>query len=91
MTGYEQDFIYKTIPRLTEAINNLSSKLESPKNVNPFYEALDKAGITTEDFTGYIGCILGANTAEDPEQDSALIKSSWDFMEKLYKIASENL
>ena len=41
MTGYEQDFIYKTIPRLTKAIEGLTEEL---KRLN---DAKDK-GETTE-------------------------------------------
>ena len=90
MTGYEKDFIYKTIPSLTKAINNLSDKIES-KNTNKFYQALDEAGITTEDFTGYIGAILGTNVKPDSEEDTALVKKSWEFMTQLYKIAADSL
>lgn len=88
MTGYEQDFIYKAMPRLTEAINNLSSKLDT-KSDSKFCKALEDAGITADDFVNYIGCILGSNVAKTSEEDHALIKQSWEFMDKVYKIASE--
>lgn len=88
MIGYERDLIYQALPRLTESINNLAEKIEKKNNSNDkFYQALDQAGITVEDFTGYIGAILGLNTAEDPADDDALLKSSWDFMQQLYEIA----
>lgn len=90
MTGYEKDLIYKVLPRLTDSIDNLAKKIDK-QNSDKFYQALDQAGITVEDFTGYIGAILGLNTAEDPADDEALIKSSWDFMQRLYEIATKCL
>jgi len=90
MTGYERDLIYKVLPRLTNSIDNLAKKIDK-QNSDKFYQALDQAGITVEDFTGYIGAILGMNTAEDPADNDALLKSSWDFMQQLYEIAVQCL
>lgn len=90
MTGYEKDLIYKVLPRLTHSIDNLAKKIDK-QNSDKFYQALDQAGITVEDFTGYIGAILGMNTAEDPADNDALLKSSWDFMKQLYEIAVQCL
>lgn len=87
---YDLDCLYDTVlPKLTDSINNLAEKID--QNNNKFYQELDKAGITVEDFTGHIGAILGMNTAEDPEDNDALLKSSWDFMQQLYEIATKCL
>lgn len=96
MTKYEQDFIYKTIPNLTKAIDNLSEKIDkldndNVKDLNKFYQALDDAGITTEDFIDYIGAILGTNVANTSEEDNKLIKESWDFIQQVYNIAAKSL
>lgn len=92
MTGYERDLIYQALPRLTESINNLAEKIEKKNNSNDkFYQALDQAGITVEDFTGHIGAILGMNDVDDSEDGKALMKSSWDFLTRLYEIAAKCL
>lgn len=36
MTGYERDFIYKTIPDLTRSINNLASSITERDGDNDF-------------------------------------------------------
>ena len=60
-------------------------------SADKFYQTLEKAGITVEDFTGHIGVILGTNTAEDPEDDKELIDAAWEFMRKLYNIGTHCL
>lgn len=36
MTGYERDFIYKTIPSLTDAIDKLTGAIKENSNDNDF-------------------------------------------------------
>ena len=93
MTEYEKDFIYKILPRLTNSIDNLAEKVDklNQNKTDKFYQTLEEAGITVEDFTGHIGVILGTNTAEDPEDDKKLIDAAWEFMRELYKIGTHCL
>ena len=92
MNSLERDFVYQVLPRLTDSINNLAEKIDKKSNNNDkFYQALDQAGITVEDFTNHIGAILGINVAKDSTSDTALVTSSFDFMERLYKIAANSL
>ena len=90
MTVYEQDFIYKVIPNLTKSIENLTETINN-NNINPFYKALDDADMTQEKFFKYIGAILNKNVDKDTDKDRILIEESWDFIKKLYDIASECL
>ena len=46
MTGYEQDFIYKTIPRLTKAIEGLTEEL---KRLNDAKDKGQKEGSDNDD------------------------------------------